>query len=121
MLNIADDIIVFGKTRKKHDFLQRLHSKCLTLILKECNFLQKSIQFYGQIFTEHGMQPDPAPISDLQNAPIPTSIKDVRSLLGMESYSAKYIKDFVTLTTTLRELTEKNTPFVRLNRKHMKT
>ena len=117
VLNIADDIVVFGKTRKEHDLalqncLQRLHSKCLTLNLKKCNFLQKAIQFYGQIFTEHGTQPDPARISDLRNAPIPTSIKEVRSLLGMANYSAKYIQDFATLTAPLRELTKKNTPFV---------
>ena len=44
VLNIADDIVVFGKTRKEHDLalqncLQRLHSKCLTLNLKKCIFL----------------------------------------------------------------------------------
>ena len=93
--------------------MQCLHSKCLTLNLKKCNFLQKAIQFYGQIFTEHGTQPDQARISDLQNAPIPTSIKEVRSLLGMANYSSKYIQDFATLTAPLRKLTKKrNTPFV---------
>ena len=47
-----------------------------------------------------------------RNAPIPTSIKEMRSLLGMANYSAKYIQDFATLTAPLQELTKKYTPFV---------
>ena len=38
-------------------------------------------------------------------------ISEVRSLLGMANYSAKYIPNFATVTAPLRNLTKKNTPF----------
>ena len=54
-LNLADDMFVFGKTRREHDTalkncLQRLKDKGLTLNPKKCKFLQPSINFFGQIF-----------------------------------------------------------------------
>ena len=63
--NIADDIIIHGKTRKLHDealenCLQRLAYLNLKAKPEKCSFLQKKIHFYGLIFTEHGTRPDPA-------------------------------------------------------------
>ncbi|XP_046864779.1 uncharacterized protein LOC124459339 [Xenia sp. Carnegie-2017] len=50
-------------------------------------------------------------VEDLQNAPTPKNIHDVRSLLGMANYSSQYIANFATITTPLHELTKKNTKF----------
>ena len=40
-----------------------------------------------------------------------SSVKGVRSFLGMATYCAKFIPNFSDLTEPLRELTTKNTPF----------
>ena len=48
-------------------------------------------------------------MEDLNNATVPTNIQDVRSLLVMANYSAKYIPNFATTTSPLRELTKKAT------------
>ena len=50
-------------------------------------------------------------MTDLLNAPRPQNVHEVRSLLGMANYSSKYIANFATITTPLRELTKKNTKF----------
>ena len=50
-------------------------------------------------------------MEDLSNAAVPTNIQEVRSLLGMANYSAKYIPNFATITSPLRELTKKNAYF----------
>ena len=115
--NLHDDIVVFGKSREEHDkalsnCLQRLSENGLTLNPTKCKFLETSLSFFGQIFTADGVRPDPKRVSDLQNAPIPSNVHEVRSLLGMANYSCRYIPDYATITEPLRELTKKNAHFV---------
>ena len=114
--NIADDIIVFGQTREEHDenldkCLARLKSKGLTLNKSKCTFLSDTLEFFGQVFSKHGTRPDPKRVSDLLNAPVPKNVHEVRSLLGMASYSSHYIANFATISAPLRELTKKNARF----------
>ena len=114
--NLADDIIVFGSTREEHDqalkeCLSRLAGKNLTLNPGKCKFLQKSLNFFGQIFSERGTTPDPKRISALENTKKPTSAQEIRSFLGMVNYSSKYIKDYATISAPLRELTKKHVVF----------
>ena len=62
--NIADDIIVYGTTREEHDenldkCLSRLKQRGLTLNQSKCKFLNSTLEFFGQIFSEGGTRPDP--------------------------------------------------------------
>ncbi|XP_060595124.1 uncharacterized protein K02A2.6-like [Ruditapes philippinarum] len=64
ILNIADDIVCFGKTQAEHDanlraLLQRLQDRNLTLNSQKCSFGQSKIKFYGYVFSESGISPDP--------------------------------------------------------------
>ena len=109
--------MVFEKSREEHDkalsnCLQRLSENGLTLNPTKCKFLETSLSFFGHIFTADGVRPDPKRVSDLQNAPIPSNVHEVRSLLGMANYSCRYIPDYATITEPLRELTKKNAHFV---------
>ena len=54
--NISDDIIVSGKTQKKHDenlrgVLERLQQHGVRLNKEKCTFSRSEIKFYGQIFS----------------------------------------------------------------------
>ena len=114
--NIADDILIFGRTRKQHDqaldkCLTRLSEKGLTLNRSKCKFLNTTLEFFGQIFSKDGTHPDPKRVEDLLNAPRPTNVHEVCSLLDMANYSSKYIHDYATITAPLRELTKKNVKF----------
>ena len=109
-------IIIFGKTRNDHDqallyCLRRLSDNGLTLNAAKCKFLTPSLSFFGQIFSAKGTQPDPARISDLQNAQTPQNVHEVRSFLGMTNYSSRYIPDYATITEPLRALTKKDVRF----------
>ena len=114
--NIADDIIIYGQTREEHDIaldncLKRLYNRGFRLNESKCRFLSTSLAFFGQVFSEAGIKPDPKRVTDLLNAPRPQNVHEVRSLLGMANYSSKYIENFSTITTPLRELTKKNAKF----------
>ena len=114
--NIADDIIIYGKTRKDHDralenCLKRLKELNLKAKGEKCKFLEEEIKFYGLIFTEKGTKPDPERIRSLTNAPAPRSTAKVGSFLGMANTCHEYIKDYAQITGPLRELTRKNAIF----------
>ena len=55
-LNIADDILIYGKTQAEHDqnlraVIQRLLESGLTLAKDKCTFNQSSVEYYGHTFS----------------------------------------------------------------------
>ena len=112
-INISDDIIVFGKTQQDHNetldkVLKKVSDNRLTLNAKKCEFNKTSLEFFGFIFSDGGMKPDPKKVEDIQNLVPPTNTKELRSILGMTGYSSRFIQDYATITAPLRELTHKN-------------
>ncbi|XP_042148851.1 uncharacterized protein LOC121047922 [Ixodes scapularis] len=87
VLNISDDILVFGKTKDEHDqalqaTLERLTENGLTVNPKKCLFAQKELCFFGHIFSASGIRTDPQKIGALKKMPAPANAHEVRSLLG---------------------------------------
>ena len=115
VVNISDDILVFGKTEAEHAnnlkaCMQRLRDKNLTLNRAKCEFFRRSIEFYGHVFSDTGVAPDPKKIAAIAKAVAPATKEEVRSLLGMTQYVARFIPHYATITTPLRQLTHKDTP-----------
>ena len=116
--NLADDIIIFAKTREDHDqalsaSLKRLAGHGLTLNASKCKLLTASLSFSGQVFTAEGTTPDQARALDVQNALVPTNVHEVRSFLGMANYSSKYIPNYAAISEPLRVLIKTNARFTR--------
>ncbi|XP_060604313.1 uncharacterized protein K02A2.6-like [Ruditapes philippinarum] len=116
ILNIADDIVCFGKTHEEHDanlraLLQRLQDRNLTLNSQKCSFGQSKIKFYGYVFSESGISPDPDKVNAVKNMDRPKSISEIRSFLGLTNYLSKFIDGYSSLTEPLRRLTHKGVKF----------
>ena len=114
--NIYDDIIVFGKTQREHDLalieaLQRFRDCGLTLGLPKCQFNATSVKFFGVVFSKEGMSPDPAKLEALEALTAPTTVTEVRSLLGMTNFCSTFIPDYANITAPLRLLTCKGHEF----------
>ncbi|KAM7281182.1 uncharacterized protein ISCGN_005682 [Ixodes scapularis] len=81
VLNISDDILVFGKTKDEHDqalqaTLERLTENGLTVNPRKCLFAQKELCFFGHIFSDSGIRTDPQKIAALKKCrPLPTLMK----------------------------------------------
>ena len=60
-------------------------------------------------FSEDGVSPDPKKVEYLKNSLETKNVSEVRSLLGMAQYSARFIPNLATVTESLRVLTEKET------------
>ena len=63
VINISDDIIVFGKTKDEHEkalemVLQRLEESGLTVNRKKCQFSKKKLDFFGLTFSSEGIKLD---------------------------------------------------------------
>ncbi|KAK3740155.1 hypothetical protein QZH41_003823 [Actinostola sp. cb2023] len=102
-LNISDDVIVFGQTQNDHDetlekTLKKFSDNHLTLNAKKCEFNKTSLEFFGFVFSDGGMKPDPKKVEDIQNLEPPTNVKELRSVLGMTGYSSRFIPDYATIT-----------------------
>lgn len=115
--NYSDDILVFGKTQAEHNralyaIFECLLSSGLTLNKEKCEFNKSSLEFYGHIFSAEGVQPDPKKVEAIRAASIPQNASEVRSFLGMASYCARYIPNFSTISTPLRDLTKHNCVFL---------
>ena len=62
--NIADDILIFAEDTKQHDetltrALERCDSKGITLNMQKRVFCKNNLKYYGFMFSEKGMKPDP--------------------------------------------------------------
>ena len=93
VINIYDDMLVFGKTQLEHDYalarvLQRLEDLGLTLNTAKCRFGQPEATFFGMRFTPQGMSPTDSRVQALMEAERPQSISEIRSFVGMANFTA---------------------------------
>ena len=100
----------------KHDenlrgVLKRLHQHDVRLNKEKCSFSKSEIKCYGHIFSSEGVKADPDKTQAITNMSKPESASKVRSLLGMTQYVSCYSPDYATITTPLRLLTRKETPW----------
>ena len=72
-------------------------------------FSVPTITFFGHVFGQEGVSPDPDKIRTINDTPEPTSVAEVRSFLGMCQYVARFISGYATTTEPLRNLTKKDT------------
>ena len=108
--NISDDIYVGGVDNEDHDrhldqLLRRLQENGLTINLPKCQFRVPTMLFFGHVFSENGLSPDPKKVEALQRVAPPTNASEVRSLLSSASFCSRFIKDFAGITRPLRRLT----------------
>ena len=122
-LNIKDDIIIHGKGQEHDEHLdavfEKLKSRGLTLRTQKCKLGHPEVKWFGYVFSQEGMSPDPEKCSIIQEWPAPTNVKEVKSFLQTVQFNKKFLsgkngaKSFPDLTEPLRKLTKKNAIFHR--------
>ena len=63
------------------------------------------------VLSTDGMSPDPAKVEAVKQVEAPTSVSDVRSLLGMTNHKSRFIRDYADIVAPLRDLTHKGVEF----------
>ena len=108
-----DDVIVHSKTWEEH--LNKLRIVCqrfkdhnLTLNPEKCQFGHREVQFLGLCISGDGSRPNPEKIAAIRELPSPTTLKDLRGVLGSLSYFRRFIPNFADTAKPLYRLLEKH-------------
>ena len=111
-----DDILMYSDSFENHlkhieDIFQRLKKADLCLNKKKCHFVKKEIEYLGHIVSSKGLRPNPEKVRAIQTLEAPTTVKGVRSYLGIAGYYRNFIPKFSFISRPLTKLTRKNTRF----------
>ena len=111
---IMDDVLVSTTDAKQHlavvrKVLQRARENQVKFTLKKLKLMKSNIKYAGHTLTEDGVQIDENKRKAVLEMPEPKSVKNVQTLLGMVTYTCKFMKNLSSVTEPLRELiTESN-------------
>ena len=105
-----DDIVDFSKDLASHlerleAVFQKLEEARLKLKPSKCELIQWQIAFLGHIVSAQGIATDKGKIETVKKWPVPTSIMEVQSFLGLMGYYQQFIPKFTQVAQSLHELT----------------
>jgi tRNA(Ser,Leu) C12 N-acetylase TAN1 len=75
--------------------------------LKKCNFLQTETTYLGFVINSKDFQPHPEKVEVIKSLQQPTTVKQVRSIIGTCSYYRRFIANFSEIAESIIKLTRK--------------
>lgn len=85
---------------------ERLRSANLKLSPNKCVLFQRKVTFLGHVVSGDGVSTDPSKTEAVSNWPVPCSVAEVRSFLGLMCNYCRFIYQYAHIAKPLRELTE---------------
>ena len=112
-----DDILIYSKNEEDHAkhlrvVLQRLWDHHLYAKFSKCEFWLDSVKFLGHTISSEGISIDPSKVQEVMDWKPPTSVHQIRSLLGLVRYYRRFIPDFSRIAKPMTELLKKGVKFV---------
>jgi hypothetical protein len=109
LLIYLDDVIIYSKTSEEQitrleSVFERLRVAKLQLKPKKCQLFKTEVDFLGHTVSRDGIATDKKKITTVTEWKVPTTVKEVRSFLGLTGYYRRFIKDYARIATPLIEL-----------------
>jgi len=117
VLVFFDDILIYSASLEEHLQHLRMVFELLardqwTLKLSKCSFAQTKISYLGHVISAAGVGTDQSKIEAISNWPSPSSVKELRSFLGLANYYRRFVGHFGIISKPLKNLLRKNTLFI---------
>lgn len=112
VLVFVDDILIYSRTLEEHlvhlqTVFQILHKHQLKVKKSKCSFAQQKLAYLGHIISPNGVSTDSDKIAVVQSWPVPSSVKELRSFLGLAGYYRKFVLNYGILSKPLTSLLKK--------------
>ena len=104
-----DDIIVFAKTQQEAiarfgTVFQKLREAGLKLQPSKCELFNTSLLYLGHIVSEDSIRTDPKKVEAVQQWPMPVTVTNVRSFLGLTNYYRRFLEGYARIARPLNNL-----------------
>ena len=111
VLVFLDDILVFSRTEEEHIrhlriVLQRLRDQKLYAKPSKCEWMKDEVEFLGHRIGRDGLAVMQEKVDAIKTWPVPTTVTDVRSFLGLTGFYRKFVEGYSTIAAPLNELTK---------------
>ena len=112
-----DDILIYSSNGEEHAghlriVLQTLREHRLYAKLSKCQFWLDSVAFLGHIVFVEAVSVDSQKVEAIWNRKPPTSVTEIRSLLGLAGYYRKFVEGFSKIAAPLTRFTRKEESFL---------
>ena len=111
-----DDLVIFSDSIEQHlEHLQLIFNRLREVNLKlkpsKCFFGLQEVKLLGFIIGSHGKRTDPEKTQAINNMSPPTTVKGIRSFLGLANYYRSFVPNYADVVEPLVKLTRKHTRF----------
>lgn len=111
-----DDILIAARTRRLllqrlNTVLSRLRMAGLKLKKTKCTFLSDSVHYLGFRIDATGLHATKEKVQAVQDAPVPTSVTEVRAFMGLVNYYGQFLENLATTAQPLYQLMKDNQPW----------
>ena len=105
-LAYLNDVIVFSKRRDEHvndlrAVLDRIRDAGFKLKPAKCKLFCEQVLHLGHVILPAGVSADPVKLRVLADWPLPTTVRQLQSFLGVVNFYSDFIDEQTTLTSSL--------------------
>ena len=123
LLVYMDDVIACSATWEAHlklleDMFRALQTAGLTLQPSKIHFGPKEVQYLGHVLSADGIRMGEDRIKAIIDLKTPTTVKELRSVLGTINFERKFIRNLASIIEPLVALTRKSVANLQTLRNH---
>src|SRR6185437_10884579 len=101
-------MIIYSKNEEEHAHhlhivFQRLREHQLYAKFSKCDFWLKEVPFLDHVISAEGISVDPRKVQDVLDWETPTSVPQIRSILGLAGYYHRFIPEFSRIAKPMTE------------------